>query len=126
MELETLKYSKEHQWIRLDGDNAIIGITDFAQKQLTDIVFIELPEKGKSITKSKAIASVESVKSVSNIISPLSGVVIDVNTKLKDAPEMLNKDPYGEGWIIKIKIENKDELKDLISYGEYKKLVGNK
>lgn len=126
MELEKLKCSKEHQWIKLEGDNAVIGITDFAQKQLTDIVFIELPEKGKILAKSKPMVSVESVKSVSNVISPLSGAVIDVNTKLKDAPEMLNKDPYGEGWIIKIKIENKDELNDLVDYGEYEKLVGNK
>lgn len=123
MEPKELKYSKEHEWIKLDGETAIVGITDFAQKQLTDIVFVELPEKGKHATASKPMAVIESVKSVSDIFAPLSGEIVDVNIKLQDNPEIINKDPYGGGWMVKIKLENKDELDSLISSEEYEKLA---
>ena len=121
---KNLKYSKEHEWVKVEGDIAIVGITDFAQKQLTDIVFVELPEKGKHVTQGKAMAVVESVKSVSDVFAPVSGEIVDVNNELADSPEILNKEPYGKGWIAKVKIENKGELDNLLTaekYGEFLK-----
>lgn len=118
-----LRYSKDHEWIKLEGDMAIIGITDFAQSQLTDIVFIELPEVGKKVEQHKQIAVIESVKSVSDVFSPMSGEVVEVNSKLSDNPEIINKDPYGEGWIAKIKINNKSELDSLLTADKYSKLI---
>lgn len=115
-----LKYTKEHEWVKLEGDIAIVGVTDFAQKQLTNIVFVELPEKGKKVEQNKQMAVIESVKSVSDIFSPVTGEVIGVNEKLKDAPDIINKDPYGEGWMTKIKIENMGELNNLMSAEDYK------
>jgi len=114
-----LKYSKEHEWIKIEGDIGIIGVTDFAQKQLTDIVFVELPEKGKKVEQNKPLGVIESVKSVSDVFSPVTCEVVEVNEKLKDNPDIINKDPYGEGWIVKVKIENRDELNDLMSADEY-------
>ena len=121
-----LKYSKEHEWVKAEGDIATVGITDFAQKQLTDIVFIELPEKGKHATQSKPIAVVESVKSVSDIFAPVSGEIIEVNKELADSPELINKEPYGKGWMVKIKIENKKELDSLMPAAEYDKFAKEK
>ncbi len=118
-----LKYTKEHEWVKVEGDIAIVGITDFAQKQLTDIVFVELPEKGKHVTQGKPMAVVESVKSVSDVFAPISGEVIEINNELTDNPEILNKDPYGEGWITKVKIENKAELGNLLSAEGYEKFL---
>ncbi len=118
-----LKYSKEHEWVKVEGDVCIVGVTDFAQKQLTDIVFVELPEKGKKVEQGKQMAVIESVKSVSDVFCPISGEVIEVNEKLKDAPDIINKDPYGEGWITKIKIEKKDELDGLMSAEDYGKFT---
>ena len=116
---KSLKYSKEHEWVKVEGDIAIVGITDFAQKQLTDIVFVELPEKGKHVTQGNAMAVVESVKSVSDVFAPVSGEVVDVNNELTDAPEILNKEPYGKGWIAKVKIENIGELDNLLTAEKY-------
>ncbi|MBU1004284.1 MAG: glycine cleavage system protein GcvH [Nanoarchaeota archaeon] len=118
-----LKYSKEHEWVRLEGDIATVGVTYFAQKQLTDIVFVELPEKGKNVEQGKQMAVIESVKSVSDVFSPVSGEVIEVNDKLKDNPELINNEPYGAGWIAKIKAVNKDELNNLMSADDYDKFV---
>mgnify|MGYP006283925243 CR=1 FL=1 len=126
MNKEELKYSKEHEWVKLDGDTATVGITDFAQNQLTDIVFVELPEKGKHATQNKEVAVVESVKSVSDIFAPVSGEIAEVNDKVKDSPEMINKDPYGEGWLIKIRLEDKEELKSLMSHDDYEKFISSK
>ena len=123
MNPEDLKYSKEHEWVKLEGDVAIIGVTDFAQKQLTDIVFVELLEKGKKVEKGKPMGVIESVKSVSDVFCPVTGEVIEVNEKLKDAPDIINKGPYGEGWLVKVKIENKDELNSLISAEDYGKFT---
>ncbi|MBS3097164.1 glycine cleavage system protein GcvH [Candidatus Woesearchaeota archaeon] len=120
---KNLKYSKEHEWIKVEGDIAVVGITDFAQKQLTDIVFVELPEEGKHVTQGKAMAVVESVKSVSDVFAPVSGEVVDINSELVDAPEILNKEPYGKGWIVKVKIENKSELNNLLSTEGYEKFL---
>lgn len=114
-----LKYSKEHEWVKIEGDICVIGVTYFAQKQLTDIVFVELPEKGKKVEVGKQMAVIESVKSVSDVFSPVSGEVVEVNEKLKDNPDIINKEPYGEGWIAKVKIENMGELDGLMSSKEY-------
>jgi len=121
-----LKYGKEHEWVKVDGDIAIVGVTDFAQKQLTDIVFVELPEKGKKVEKDKPMAVIESVKSVSDVFSPVSGEVVEVNEALKDNPDIINKDPYGDGWIAKIKIANNDDLSDLMSAEDYEKFTEEK
>ncbi len=118
-----LKYSKDHEWIKEDGENIIVGITDFAQKQLTDIVFVELPEKGKQVEKDKQMAVVESVKSVSDVFSPISGEVVEVNDKLVDNPETINNDPYGEGWFVKIKVLDQSHLDGLMTSTEYEELI---
>jgi glycine cleavage system H protein len=119
-----LKYTKDHEWGKVAGDIATIGITDFAQHQLTDVVFVELPSKGKQVNQHEKTAVVESVKSVSDIFTPLSGEVIEINQKLIDAPELINKDCYGEGWIFKLKMKDKKEFDKLMSAEEYKKVTG--
>jgi len=118
-----LKYSKEHEWIKVEGDVGTVGITDFAQKQLTDIVFVELPEKGKQVEKDKQMAVVESVKSVSDVFAPVSGEVVEVNSKLPDSPEIINKDPYNEGWFVKIKIADKAQLDNLMTAEQYDEMT---
>ncbi len=118
-----LKYTKEHEWIKLENDIATVGITDFAQEALTDIVFIELPEIGKKVEQLKTVATVESVKSVSDIYSPVSGEVVEINEQLKEHPEIINTEPYGKGWLFKIKIADKKELNSLMSAEEYKKIA---
>jgi glycine cleavage system H protein len=120
---EELKYSKEHEWVKVEGDVAIVGISDFAQKQLTDIVFVELPEKGKKVESGKQLGVVESVKSVSDVFCPVTGEVTEVNDDLANTPETLNKDPYGKGWIVKIKISNKSEIDNLMSAQEYEDFI---
>jgi len=119
MKVESLKYSKEHLWIQIEGDTAKIGITDYAQNELGDVVFIEIPEKGKKVKKGDVVGSIESVKSVSDIVTPLSGEVVEANTALEDVPDTVNKDPYSDGWIFAIKIENKDEVSELLDYAKY-------
>jgi len=114
-----LKYNKEHEWIKIEGDIGIVGISDFAQHSLTDIVFVELPEKGKVVEQFKQLAVLESVKSVSDVYSPVSGEVTEVNEALADAPEKINESPFEEGWIAKIKIKDKRELDNLMSAEEY-------
>ena len=120
---EGLKYTDTHEWIKLKEDIAIIGITDHAQSELTDIVFVELPAIGKEIKKGDELCVVESVKSVSEIYSPASGKVLKVNNKLEDNPEMINSDPYEDGWLVEIKITNNNEIKDLLDPIEYKELI---
>jgi len=114
-----LKYTKEHEWIRVEGDEGTIGITHFAQKELGDIVFIELPEEGEEVIQGDSLAVIESVKAVSDVYSPVSGTIIQVNQRLADEPELINKDPYDEGWIVVIKIKDMDELEALMSSEEY-------
>lgn len=118
-----LKYTREHEWVKVEGDVAIIGITDFAQSELSDIVYVELPPVGRKVNKGEEIASVEAVKTVVSVFSPVSGEVIEVNEKLKDDPALINRDPYGDGWICKIKMENQAELNECLSAEEYKKLI---
>ena len=118
-----LKYTEEHEWVKVEGDIAIVGITDFAQNELSDIVYVELPEVGKNIKKGDVIATVEAVKTVADVYSPVSGEIIEVNEKLKDEPSIINNDPYGEGWIAKVKMENPEEINALLDHVAYKKLV---
>ena len=119
-----LKYTKEHEWVKLEADNiAVMGVTDYAQKELGDIVFIELPEIGQEVEQAKEMSTIESVKAASDLFSPLSGKILEVNNALEEKPELVNKDPYGEGWIVKIEIKDPQELNNLLSAEDYKKLV---
>ena len=117
-------YSRDHEWVKYNGDGtAIIGITDYAQEMLTDIVFVELPEIGKVVAKSEPVAVVESVKSVSDVYAPVSGEVIDVNKKLEETPELINQDAFGKGWLVKIRLSDTGELKTLLVAADYEQLV---
>ena len=120
---EGLWYTEEHEWARIEGDIAVVGITDYAQKELRDVVFAELPEVGDKLTFHKDFGYVESTKAVNAVLSPVSGEVIDVNSKLEDEPELINSDPYGEGWMVKVRIKNKDERKQLLNAGKYSELM---
>jgi glycine cleavage system H protein len=117
-------YSTDHEWVKdnLDG-TVIVGITDYAQEMLTDIVFVDLPEIGRKVVKKATVAVVESVKSVSDVYSPLSGEVIDVNTKLEETPELINQDAFGEGWIVKMRLSDKGELGMLLSADGYEEML---
>jgi len=120
---DELKYTDTHEWVKIDKDIAKVGITDHAQEELTDIVFVELPEKGKKVEKGDELCVVESVKSVSEIYAPLSGEIIEVNAELEDSPETVNEKPYDKGWLVEIKISNKSEIDDLLDSEEYKKNI---
>jgi glycine cleavage system H protein len=120
---EDLKYSKEHEWVLVEGKVATVGITDFAQDQLGDIVFVELPAVGDKVSKEDAFGVVESVKAVSDIYAPVSGKVLEANDDLPENPEMINEDPYGDGWIIKIEMNDLEELQDLMTAAEYEEYV---
>ena len=120
---EDLKYTKEHEWVLIEAGTATVGITDYAQDQLGDIVFVELPAVGDKVSKEDAFGVVESVKAVSDIYAPLSGKVLEVNDDLPDNPEMLNEDPYGDGWIIKIELTDPEESEDLMTSAEYEQYV---
>jgi glycine cleavage system H protein len=119
-----LKYTKDHEWVRIDDKVAKIGITDHAQTELTEIVFVELPGAGKEVKAGEVIGNVESVKTVSEVFSPISGVVKEANGKLMDSPELLNKDPYGEGWIAVIEMSDLGEASSLMSADDYQKMLG--
>ena len=121
---EELKYTVEHEWTKIDGDTAIIGITDFAQGSLGDIVFVELPEVGRTLNLNDAFGVVESIKSVSDLYSPLSGEVVAINEELTATPELLNSGPY-DSWMIKLKVSKNDEIKDLLSAEQYKTHLEN-
>jgi glycine cleavage system H protein len=120
---ENLKYSKEHQWVSAEGGSVKIGITDYAQQQLGDIVLVELPGAGAKLEKGKNFGVVESVKSVSDLPSPVSGEVTDVNKEIANHPELINKDPYGKGWMITVKIDKPDDINELLSASEYEKTI---
>lgn len=119
-----LKYTKDHEWIRIEGDNATIGITDFAQKELGDIVYVDVNTVGETVEKDAVFGTVEAVKTVSDLFMPVSGEVLEVNKDIDSAPESVNQDPYGKGWMIKAKITNTSELSSLLSVDDYKKLIG--
>ncbi|MCD6101850.1 MAG: glycine cleavage system protein GcvH [Candidatus Cloacimonetes bacterium] len=121
---DDLKYTDTHEWIKISGKEATIGITDYAQKELGDIVYVELPEIGAELAAKEILTTVEAVKAVEEIYIPISGRVIDVNSKLADTPDLLNSSPYDEGWIAKVEIMDEDEIENLLSAEDYKKLIG--
>ena len=119
-----LKYTKDHEWIRIEGEIAVVGITDFAQGELGDIVYVEVETVDEVLQKEAIFGTVEAVKTVSDLFLPLSGEIIEFNEALEDAPEKVNSDPYGEGWMIKIKMGDTSEVDDLLSAADYKELIG--
>jgi glycine cleavage system H protein len=121
---ETLSYTKEHEWIRVEGDVAVIGITDFAQGELGDVIYIDIPE-GAEVSAGDSCGTVEAVKTVSDIYTPVGGKVVEVNSSLNDAPDTVNRDPYGSGWLLKIQMSNPDDLKThAMDVNAYKALIG--
>jgi glycine cleavage system H protein len=121
---ENLKYSSDHEWVRVEGNEAFIGITDFAQEELGDIVFIDVSTEGETLEQGEVFGSVEAVKTVSDLLMPVSGEVLEINPELDDAPEMVNQDPYEKVWIIKVTIEKPEELDGLMSAADYKSFIG--
>jgi glycine cleavage system H protein len=119
----TVRYTKDHEYVRLEGDTAVIGITDYAQQQLGDVVYVELPEVGKAVTKGGEAAVVESVKAASEVYAPVSGEVVEVNSALEGAPGTVNEDPTGRGWFLKLKVADRAELDDLMSEEQYQDFV---
>ena len=118
-----LNYTKDHEWVKIDGDIATVGITDFAQSQLGDIVFVDIQTEGETLAKDEIFGAIEAVKTVADALMPLSGEVIEVNTELEAAPETVNTDPYGAGWMIKIKISDPSEVSELMSPEDYKSFI---
>lgn len=124
MEFPTnIKYTNEHEWIRLEGDIAYVGITDYAQQQLGDIVFIDVPTEGETLEKGETFGTVEVVKTVSDLFLPIGGEVMEVNSQLEEHPELVNQDPYGEGWIIKLKPTDTAEMDELLDAAAYKEII---
>ncbi|MDR2891451.1 MAG: glycine cleavage system protein GcvH [Alistipes sp.] len=120
----SLKYTKDHEWVRVEGDVAVVGITDFAQSQLGDIVFVDVATVGETIEADSVFGTIEAVKTVSDLFCPVSGEVVEFNSALDDAPDAVNKDAYGEGWIIKVKMSNPAQVDGLMSAEQYNALVG--
>jgi glycine cleavage system H protein len=123
MNPDDLKYHKEHSWVRIDGNRATVGITDYAQESLGDIVYIDLPDVDSSVDADGEIGEIESTKATSSVISPVSGTIVKVNTELEDTPETINEDPYGKGWIVVVEMDNAKELSSLMDAEEYGKFV---
>jgi glycine cleavage system H protein len=121
---QELKYTKDHEWVRINGDVAYIGITDFAQSELGDIVYVDIDTLNKKVNREEVFGTVEAVKTVSDLFSPITGTVLELNPKLDSSPETVNSDPYGNGWMIKMSVENTSELADLLSAADYAQLVG--
>ena len=121
---ENLSYTNDHEWIKIDGNTALVGITDFAQSELGDIVFIEVETIGEDLNKNEVFGTVEAVKTVSDLFIPVSGKVLEFNSALEDNPELVNESPYEEGWIVKMEISNIDEISDLLDSKAYKSLIG--
>ncbi len=120
---ENLKYSNDHEWVRVEGENAYIGITDFAQNELGDIVFVEVETIDETLEKGEAFGTIEAVKTVSDLLLPVGGTILELNEKLEDKPELINTDPYGEGWIVKIKMANPAETDKMLDAAAYKNLI---
>lgn len=121
---EELKYTKDHEWVKVDGDVAFIGITDFAQKELGDIVYVEIETEGERIEEGEVFGTVEAVKTVSDLFMPISGKILEFNSDLESEPELVNDDPYEKGWMIKVEIEDKSAIENLLSAADYKELIG--
>jgi len=119
-----LKYTKDHEWVRVEGADAYIGITEFAQRELGDIVYVDIPSVGKEVAKEEVFGTVEAVKTVSDLFMPLTGTVTEVNPALDSRPELVNSDPYGEGWMVKVSLNNVAEAESLLSSDAYKTLIG--
>lgn len=119
-----LKYTKEHEWVRVEGDFAIVGITDFAQSELGDIVYIEVDTLNEEVAQDDVFGTVEAVKTVSDLYMPVSGEIVEMNENLEDSPELVNSDPYGEGWMVKIKMSNSGEVEDLLDAEDYQEITG--
>jgi len=120
---KNLKYTKDHEWIRVEGNEAYVGITHFAQGELGDVVFVEVETVGETISKEEVFGTIEAVKTVSDLFMPVSAEVLEFNPKLESTPELINKDAYGEGWIVKVKIQNTSDLNDLLDADNYEKLI---
>ena len=121
---DKLKYTKDHEWVRVEGESIVVGVTDFAQKELGDIVYVDVDTEGDTIEKEEVFGSVEAVKTVSDLIMPVSGEIVAFNEALEDEPELVNTDPYGDGWMIKVLVSDFTELDSLLSANQYKELVG--
>jgi len=121
---QELKYTKDHEWVRVEGDHVVIGVTDFAQKELGDIVYVDVDTEGDTVEKDEVFGSVEAVKTVSDLFMPITGEVVEFNEALEDAPEVVNNDPYGDGWMIKVAISDVKELESLLTAEQYNDLVG--
>ncbi len=119
-----LKYTKDHEWVKIDGDTATVGITDFAQKELGDIVYVEVETLDQTLAKDEVFGTVEAVKTVSDLFLPLSGEIVEFNDSLESSPETVNSDPYGNGWMVKVKFSDVSEIEQLLSSEQYKKLIG--
>ena len=119
-----LKYTKDHEWVKIDGDTATVGITDFAQRELGDIVYVEVETLDQTLNKDEVFGTVEAVKTVSDLFLPLSGAIIEFNDSLESSPETVNSDPYGNGWMVKVKISDSSEINELLSSDQYKELIG--
>jgi glycine cleavage system H protein len=120
---EDLLYTEEHEYVKREGDEVVVGITDYAQNELSDIVFVELPEPGSSFDKMEAFGTIEAVKAVSDLYSPVAGEVVAINEKLEDDPAIVNRDPYGEGWMIRLKVKDSADLEELLDAGAYKDVI---
>lgn len=120
---DNLKYTKDHEWLRIEGDTAVIGITDYAQNELGDIVFVEVETVGEKLDKEEAFGTIEAVKTVSDLFMPVAGEVIEFNEDLEEHPEIINSDPYGKGWIVKIKLDNPSEVESLLDGNSYNELI---
>lgn len=122
---EDLLYTKSHEWVKVEDDRAIVGVTSYAQDQLVEVVFVELPEEGKEVKAGDAVATLESVKAVADVYAPVLGKIIEVNKQLENQPELVNQDPYGEGWILVIEIAGEEELHTLMKVSDYQSLIEN-
>ncbi|HPB01333.1 MAG: glycine cleavage system protein GcvH [Bacteroidales bacterium] len=122
---ENLLYTKSHEWIRVEGETGFIGVSDFAQSELGDVVFVEVETVGETLDREEALGTIEAVKTVTDVYMPVGGEVLEFNEKVKETPDLINKDPYGEGWIVKIKISNPTELNDLMNAESYKGHTGH-
>ena len=121
---DNLKYTKDHEWVRIEGDVAVVGITDFAQSELGDIVYVDIDTVDKQISQEDVFGTVEAVKTVSDLFSPLSGTVLEFNEKLDNSPELVNSDPYGDGWIIRMSVDEASQVEDLLTAEAYRELIG--
>lgn len=121
---ENLRYTKDHEWVRVDGGFGWIGVTDFAQSELGDVVFVELPAVGSSLEQGKTFGTIEAVKAVSDLYAPVTGEVVEINKEVVDSPEVVNKEPYERGWMVKVKLEDASEINALLDVAAYRKLIG--